>query len=365
MTKASRSIVVVLGTAFLSAVLLSLIVGPGVASAASPCHPVEVEGTRIRVAVTAASCDVGREVAVGYFERALTEDHPDGKTGNGSAYYEVEGFRCLTGLGGGQMFCRRHEESVFASSRAEDHPESFDEPAPSGSSCPSVHTHLITGREVETSPGFGCSGASKVIRRYFRLVLATTQTGGGCAQKRYSSGCSVGDYRCHATYSDAARELHGACRGPKGMVRFEEVDKAPGYADVETTSLSGGILRPGVDRPLPADRHAHHLPRMLYPTLSYDPGGDPYIWHRWLRPRSWTDGDDVAVRHARWTSWNATSAAARVRVVIAGVRGSGKVALSSPGYCPAARAYGFLHERDYGGVWGKGATIDLTEMCRG
>jgi hypothetical protein len=364
MTRASRSIGVILGTALLPAALLSLISGPGVASAASPCYPVEVEGTKIQVAVTSASCEVGREVAIGYFERVLVEEHPDGKTGNGSVYYEVEGFRCLTGLGGSQMFCHHGDESVFASSRPEDHPASFDEAAPSGSSCPNVHTRLITGREVESSPGFACSGASKVIRKYFRLVLATAQTEGGCAQRRYSSGCSVGDYRCRATYSAAARELHGMCRGPKGTVRFEEVDKAPGYAGAETNSLTGGTLGLRVDRPRAAHRRAHHLPRMLYPTLSYDPGEAPYIWHHWLKPRSWTDGDDVDVRHARWTSWNATSATARVRVVIAGVRGSGKVTLSSPGYCPAAHAFGFLHERDYGGVWGKGATLDLTEMCR-
>jgi hypothetical protein len=228
MRRESRLIGIALGPAVLAAALLAFAAGSGAASAASACHPVEVEGTKIRVAVAAASCEVGREVGVGYFERALAEEPFDGKTGDGSVYYEVDGFRCLTGLGGSQLFCHRHDESVFASSSPEDHPASFDEPAPSGSSCPSVHTHLITGREVETSPGFGCSGASKVMRKYFRLVLATAQTEGGCTQKRYSSGCDVGDYRCRATYSTASRELHGVCRGPKGAVRFEEIDEAPG-----------------------------------------------------------------------------------------------------------------------------------------
>jgi hypothetical protein len=97
----------------------------------------------------------------------------------------------------------------------------------SRSECIGVHTDLISGREVETSPGFGCPGARKVMRKYFRLVVETGQTEGGCAQKRFSSGCKVGKFRCHTTYSAATRELHGACKGAKGRVRFEEVDHAP------------------------------------------------------------------------------------------------------------------------------------------
>lgn len=213
--------------AVLSAALLSCAFQSVSASAAAPCHSVEVGSTNIRVAVAGASCELGREVSIGYFERALEEDHFDGKTGDGSVYYEVDGFRCLTGLGGSQMYCRHGDESVYASSRPEDHPASFDKPAPSGSSCAAVHTNLITGREVETSPGFGCSGAGRVMRNYFRLIVDTAQTQGGCAQRRFSSGCGVGEYRCHTTYSAATRELHGVCRGPNGTVRFEEIDKAP------------------------------------------------------------------------------------------------------------------------------------------
>lgn len=217
----------VLGAAMLAAALLSFVAGPAAASAAAPCHSVDVEGTKVRVAVVGASCELGREVAVDYFERALNEEPFDGKTGDGSIYYEVDGFRCLTGLGGSQMYCRHHDEWVYASSRPEDHPASFGYAPRKWSHCRSVHTALITGREVETTHGFGCSGAAKVMRQYFGLVVATAQTNGGCAQKRSSSGCSVGDYRCHTTYSAATLELHGLCHGPKGKVRFEEIDKAP------------------------------------------------------------------------------------------------------------------------------------------
>jgi hypothetical protein len=214
------------GLSLLGVVLLILAVETKTASAATPCHSVEVRHTKIRVAVARVSCDIGREVTVGYYER-LAEERFDGNSDDGSIYLDVDGFRCLTALAGSQMFCRHHHELVYASSRPEDHPANFDKPPPSGSSCATVHTGPITGRMVETTPGFGCSGARKVMKKYFRLVLATAQTEGGCAQKRSSTGCGVGDYLCHTSYSHATNELHGVCSGPKGRVRFEEIDKAP------------------------------------------------------------------------------------------------------------------------------------------
>jgi hypothetical protein len=213
--------------AVLAAVVSMLAIGPGGASAATPCHSIEVEGVKARVAVAGVSCEVGREVAAGYYSRVLAEDHPDGRTAEGWIYFEVDGFRCTTGLGGSQAFCSRHDEWVYASSQPEDHPANFDAPAPSSSSCGDVHAHRITGKEVEAGPGFVCSGAQKIMRRYFKLVAMTAQTDGGCAQKRSASGCRVGEYRCHTGYSYATNELHGSCTGPRGTVRFEEIDQAP------------------------------------------------------------------------------------------------------------------------------------------
>lgn len=216
------------GLLLLGAALLFLAVGTRAARAATPCHSVEVGHTKIRVAVAGPSCELGREVAIGYYERALDGGHFDGTNTEGAVYYEVDGFRCVTGLAGSQIWCRHHDESVYASSRPEDHPANFDKPPPSGSSCADVHAGPITGRELKTSPGFGCSGARKVMKKYFRLVLATAQTEGGCAQKRSGPGCKVGGgYRCHTGYSYVTNELHGVCRGPKGTVRFQEIDKAP------------------------------------------------------------------------------------------------------------------------------------------
>jgi hypothetical protein len=105
------------------------------------------------------------------------------------------------------------------------------------------------------------------------------------------------------------------------------------------------------------------LPKMLYPALDYGSRDGGLIWHRWIKPREWNDGDDVAVFHAHWTEWNRDRAAAHVRVSLDGQRGRGTVILSEPGYCPAAHAYGFLTEADRGGPWGSGGSFDLTEEC--
>jgi hypothetical protein len=192
----------------------------------------------------------------------------------------------------------------------------------------------------------GCMRARQVVRGYFRRV----------PEECSGSGCFItlpSRWRCH-TAPGAVTEADGTvaqCSRDHGRLR------------ILTSRFAYRGFEPG--RLVRRESGADHLPRMLYPTLSYDPGGAPYIWHSWLKPRTWNDGDDVSVTHARWISWNATSATAKVRVVIAGTRGKGTVTLSSPGYCPAAHAYGFLHERDYGGIWGAGGTVDLNQMCRG
>ncbi len=111
--------------ALLSMAQLALGATSSNATAAVPCHSVTVEGAKIRVAAVRASCKTGREVAGGYFERVLGGDHFDGKTGDGSIYYDVDGFRCLTGLGGSQMYCHRRNRWVYGSSRPEDHPSTW------------------------------------------------------------------------------------------------------------------------------------------------------------------------------------------------------------------------------------------------
>jgi hypothetical protein len=104
-------------------------------------------------------------------------------------------------------------------------------------------------------------------------------------------------------------------------------------------------------------------PKMLYPTLDYGHPSIPLLWHHWVRPRRWDDGDDVSVTSAHWVAWNQKEARARVRVVIAGQRGRASVRLSDPGYCAAAGGYGFLTETVHGGPWGRGAATDLTGQC--
>lgn len=102
-----------------------LAIGSSPAAAAAPCHSVKAEGTKVRVATIRVSCATGREVAAGYFERALSGDRFDGKTSDGSIYFDVDGFRCLTGLAGSQAYCRHRGRWVYASSRPEDHPSTW------------------------------------------------------------------------------------------------------------------------------------------------------------------------------------------------------------------------------------------------
>ncbi len=108
------------------AALLLLLVAASPASAAHPCKSIRVdEGVGAKVATVRVKCRVGREVAAIYFDRVRSEDHWDGKTRDGSIFYSVMGFRCLTGLAGSQMFCRRHDRWVFASTNPGDRPATW------------------------------------------------------------------------------------------------------------------------------------------------------------------------------------------------------------------------------------------------
>jgi hypothetical protein len=95
------------------------------------------------------------------------------------------------------------------------------------SDCINVNTRKITGIEITTSPGLGCPGARRVMKQYFRLVVDTGQTPGGCAQVRGTKGCQVGKFRCYTIYRYSTGELHGVCKGARGRVRFREFDRGP------------------------------------------------------------------------------------------------------------------------------------------
>ena len=116
------------------------------AGAAGPCHPVTVEGAKVRVATVRAPCKTGREVASGYFQRILSGDGFDGKTSDGSIYYDVNGFRCLTGLGGSQMYCHHHNRWVYASSRPADQPSTWGRSArPAFAQASSRRVYFVIG----------------------------------------------------------------------------------------------------------------------------------------------------------------------------------------------------------------------------
>jgi len=93
--------------------------------------------------------------------------------------------------------------------------------------CGNVKTRFLLAWSVESTPGFACSGAQKVIRKYFERVVETGQVLGGCAAKRSHKGCKIGGYRCFTRLSREASQLEGECRGRKGRVYFNENDRGP------------------------------------------------------------------------------------------------------------------------------------------
>jgi hypothetical protein len=188
----------------------------------------------------------------------------------------------------------------------------------------------------------GCVRAKQVVRGYFRRVP------GECS----GSGCFINlpsRWRCH-TAPGAVTEEDGS---------VAQCSREHGRQRILTSRFADRGFEP--DRLLRRGSPARR-PKMLFPTLDYGSRFGGTVWHGWIKPHGWSDGDDV-LRQARWLSWDRQRAVARVSVVIAGRRGRGRVTLTDPGYCRAAHAFGYLRETDRGGPWGRGGTIDLREQC--
>jgi|SRR4051794_25935622 len=208
-----------------AAVALVALAIPGTASAAYPCDSIKVgaEDDTARVGVINVGCPAGREVAAAAYERI---EVIVGAEGNATDF-DVPGFRCSAVLAFTEVTCHRGKEWVIASTQPTDHPSEWQVTVRAWHDCIGVRTRKITGREVEATAHLGCQGARKVMRRYFRLVVATGQTVGGCAQARGSKGCKVGRFRCYTRYKYATGELRGVCKGTRGKVRFLEIDRGP------------------------------------------------------------------------------------------------------------------------------------------
>ena len=90
--------------------------------------------------------------------------------------------------------------------------------------CRDVLTRYIDATNVRTEGGLKCWRARPVLRRYFRSVVNTGQVNGGCAQKRWTSGCVVDGFRC---FIDPVRYDRGRCVRNDRVVRFNETDRGP------------------------------------------------------------------------------------------------------------------------------------------
>ncbi len=217
--------------------------------------------------------------------------------------------------------------------------------APASRSCGHALVSTVTER-VELyfrTRHTACGVAKRVVQQYFHRA----------PDECVGSGCFItlpSRWRCHAA--------PGAVSEKDGPVT--QCSREHGRQRILTSRFAHRGFEPAwlVRRKIPA-----RPPKMLYPTLDYGSRTGGTLWHGWIKPHRWDDGDDVAVIHARWVSWSSRRAVARVRAVIAGTRGHGTVTLSDPGYCRAAHTYGYLKETDRGGPWGRGGTIDLREQC--
>lgn len=119
----------------------------------------------------------------------------------------------------------RCRHTVIAAALAVLLPAALASARPAARQCGSVHTHFIDGHDVRVSGGITCAGARSVMRGYFAKVVRTGQVEGGCAQKRLTTGCVIGHYRCRTT---GIHTLRGHCWHDGRDVRFREVDRGPG-----------------------------------------------------------------------------------------------------------------------------------------
>jgi hypothetical protein len=90
--------------------------------------------------------------------------------------------------------------------------------------CRNVGGTHIRATQVRVTGDLGCSRARKTVRRYFRRVLSSAQTDGGCAQIRLTQGCSIGSFVCRTR---ATQTLRGRSSDGLGTVRFTETDTGP------------------------------------------------------------------------------------------------------------------------------------------
>jgi hypothetical protein len=90
-------------------------------------------------------------------------------------------------------------------------------------SCVNVITPYIRASAVRTSGPLRCPAARTLVRRYFRKVVNSAQTDGGCAQRRFADGCAVGNYVCKSNTAGT----RGRCSDGVRTVRFRESDTGP------------------------------------------------------------------------------------------------------------------------------------------
>jgi hypothetical protein len=162
---------------------------PSSAEAAHPCGRVGVGPERVpaRFAVIGMSCSSAQEVTEDAYAAIAKGPPPH------PPYYFIDGMRCITGLAGSELDCRRRQEYLFASTRPEDHPGQahLPHPHPYWRHCappPAVLSGDMLAHRIR------CGPALRLIRR----VLRRSQSAQGPHIHLSGFTCSLHPYATRA-----------------------------------------------------------------------------------------------------------------------------------------------------------------------
>lgn len=184
--------------------ILFLFLAPGSASAAHPCHSIQVgpESKTARVGTVRVGCELGREVAVTVYGE-IEERGPRA----GTPKFDALGFSCQAVLAETELSCQRGRQWIFASTQLTDHPSEWNPPPPPPRECGGIaraEGFLILAATPKTTCHFARAAAKKV--RYVAF-----HNGGHGIPDRFTVDVLGRVLACRNTYAGRIERI--VCRG--------------------------------------------------------------------------------------------------------------------------------------------------------
>lgn len=142
--------------------IAALCLAPTSASAAHPCHSIQVgpEPTTARVATVRVGCDVGREIALDVYGEV-----EDRGLRAGTPRFHVHGFSCQAVLAETELSCQQGRQWIFASTQVTDHPAQWKPPPAPPRECGGIakaEGFVILAMTPKTTCNFARSAAKKI-----------------------------------------------------------------------------------------------------------------------------------------------------------------------------------------------------------